>query len=99
LAAAGFRVVAPRSARLWPDRQARADRGLQHPEPGGRYRRSLVNSVGADTASIVGHDWGAPVAWHCSLLRPDIFHAIALLSVPYLPRGATHPAQAMQAIA
>jgi pimeloyl-ACP methyl ester carboxylesterase len=57
------------------------------------------NSLGADSAMIVGHDWGAPVAWHCALLRPDLFRAIALLSVPYLPRGATHPMKAMQAMA
>ena len=43
----------------------------------------LVHALSEDQAVIVGHDWGAPVAWHCALLRPDIFHAVALLSVPY----------------
>src|ERR1700719_4323215 len=98
LAAAGFRVVAP---------DQRGYGQTDKPDAIEAYNIlnlvgdiiGLVNSVGADTAAIVGHDWGAPVAWHCALLRPDIFHAIALLSVPYLPRGATHPAQAMQAIA
>lgn len=47
----------------------------------------LVNALGEDKAIIVGHDWGANVASHCALLRPDIFHAIGLLSVPYLPRS------------
>src|SRR5438477_6633096 len=46
----------------------------------------LVQALGRDQAIIVGHDWGAPVAWSCALLRPDIFRAVALLSVPYLPR-------------
>ena len=27
-------------------------------------------------AAIVGHDWGAPVAWHCALFRPDRFPAV-----------------------
>ena len=36
---------------------------------------------------IIGHDQGAPLAWHCALLRPDLFKAIALLSVPYRPRS------------
>jgi pimeloyl-ACP methyl ester carboxylesterase len=40
---------------------------------------------------IVGHDWGAPVAWHCALLRPDIFRVLSLLSVPYLQRSWTDP--------
>lgn len=46
----------------------------------------LVNALGEDRAIIVGHDWGAPVAWYSALLRPDMFYAIALLSVPYMPR-------------
>lgn len=45
----------------------------------------LVPALGEESAIIVGHDWGAQIAWHCALLRPDIFHAIALLSVPYRP--------------
>lgn len=36
---------------------------------------------------IVPHDQGAPLAWHCALLRPDLFQVIALLSVPYRPRS------------
>ena len=34
---------------------------------------------------VVGHDWGGPVAWYCALMRPDIFRAVAVLSVPYNP--------------
>jgi pimeloyl-ACP methyl ester carboxylesterase len=43
----------------------------------------LVHALNQERAIIVGHDWGANIAWHCALLRPDIFNAIALLSVPY----------------
>ena len=46
----------------------------------------LVDALGEDEAVIAGHDWGSPVACHCALLRPDIFHALILLSVPYPPR-------------
>ncbi|KAB2902690.1 MAG: alpha/beta hydrolase [Burkholderiaceae bacterium] len=45
----------------------------------------LVRVLGADSAVIVGHDWGAPVAWHSALLRPDVFRAVVGLSVPYIP--------------
>lgn len=48
----------------------------------------LVNALGRDQAVVVGHDIGSTVASHCALLRPDIFHAVGLLSVPYLPRSA-----------
>ncbi|MDB5489683.1 MAG: Epoxide hydrolase, partial [Reyranella sp.] len=38
-------------------------------------------------AVIVGHDWGAPVAWHAALWRPDLFTAVCAMSVPYSPPG------------
>ncbi len=38
-------------------------------------------------AIVVGHDWGAPLAWNSALLHPDRFKAVAGLSVPYLPPG------------
>jgi pimeloyl-ACP methyl ester carboxylesterase len=58
----------------------------------------LVHALGEQKATIVGHDWGAPVAWHCALLRPDIFRAVGLLSVPYLPRSSNdiRPTEAMR---
>ncbi|WP_296653765.1 alpha/beta fold hydrolase [Paraburkholderia sp.] len=45
----------------------------------------LVRVLGAGSAVIVGHDWGAPAAWHSALLRPDVFRAVVGLSVPYVP--------------
>jgi pimeloyl-ACP methyl ester carboxylesterase len=38
-------------------------------------------------AVVVGHDWGAPLAWHSALLHPQQFKAVAGLSVPYLAPG------------
>jgi pimeloyl-ACP methyl ester carboxylesterase len=43
----------------------------------------LVHALDREQATIIGHDQGAPLAWHCALLRPDLFKAIGLLSVPY----------------
>ena len=61
----------------------------------------LVNALAQKPAIVVGHDWGACVAWHCALLRPDIFRGLVLLSVPYLPRnwGSVPPTQIMKEIA
>jgi pimeloyl-ACP methyl ester carboxylesterase len=59
----------------------------------------LLDALGEKTAVIAGHDWGAPVAWNSALLRPDIFRAIALLSVPYFPRGSMRPTDGMKALA
>lgn len=55
----------------------------------------LLDALQAPQAVIVGHDWGAPVAWHCALLRPDRVRAVAGLSVPYFPRTPTRPSTAM----
>ena len=55
----------------------------------------VVDAVGAEKAVIVGHDWGAPVAWHAGLLRPDRFRAVVGLSVPFRPRGPSRPTSAM----
>ena len=30
----------------------------------------LIAALGAQRAIVVGHDWGAPVAWHSALMRP-----------------------------
>jgi pimeloyl-ACP methyl ester carboxylesterase len=51
----------------------------------------LVRALGEKQAVIVGHDWGASVAWMASLIRPDVFKAVAALSVPYRPRGPAAP--------
>jgi pimeloyl-ACP methyl ester carboxylesterase len=55
----------------------------------------LLDALGEPTAAIAGHDWGAPVAWHAALLRPDRFRAVIGLSVPYRPRGSTRPTTVM----
>jgi pimeloyl-ACP methyl ester carboxylesterase len=55
----------------------------------------LVNDISDKPAVVIGHDWGAPVAWHCALFRPDRFRAVAGLSVPFRPRGPVAPTTVM----
>jgi len=59
----------------------------------------VVEALGEQRAVIVGHDWGAPIAWSSCLLRPDVFDALVLLSVPYAPRSSTRPMDAFRAMA
>jgi pimeloyl-ACP methyl ester carboxylesterase len=47
----------------------------------------LLDALGVGQAVIAGHDWGAPVAWHAALLRPDRFRAVIGLSVPFMSRS------------
>jgi len=51
----------------------------------------LVRALGHPDCVVVGHDWGAPIAWHCALLRPDLFRAVFGLSVPFQPRRPKGP--------
>ena len=94
LAEAGYHAVAP---------DMRGYGQTDKPEPIEAYSLlhlvgdivGLLDALGAPTAVIAGHDWGAPVAWHAALLRPDRFRAVIGLSVPYRPRGAVRPTTVM----
>jgi pimeloyl-ACP methyl ester carboxylesterase len=86
LADAGYRVVAP---------DQRGYGGSDKPEAIDAYdMESLIGDVlglidhfGEERASLVGHDWGAPIVWNATALHPDRVRAVVAMSVPYSPRG------------
>ena len=59
----------------------------------------LLDALGEKQAVVVGHDWGSPVAWHCALLHPERFRAVAALSVPYTGRAPMPPLELFRALA
>lgn len=59
---------------------------------------AVVHALGEESAVVVGHDWGAAVAANSGLLRPDVFRAVGLLSVPYTPRGGPRPSDVFSRI-
>src|ERR1700676_4798084 len=81
LAEAGFHVVAP-DMRGFGRTSAPADISAYSIFDSVGDMVALVAALGETQAVIVGHDWGAPVAWHAALFRPDVFTAVAGLSVP-----------------
>jgi pimeloyl-ACP methyl ester carboxylesterase len=91
LVAAGYRVVAP-------DQRGYA-RSEQPPDVASYTLLHLVGDVialiaelGEEQAVVVGHDWGALVAWTAAMLRPDKVRAVAGLSIPpILPGGMVPP--------
>jgi pimeloyl-ACP methyl ester carboxylesterase len=94
LAAAGFHAVAPDMRGYgMSDRPAEIERYTLLHLVGDMV--GVLDSLGEKTAVIAGHDWGAPVAWHAALLRPDRFRAVVGLSVPYRPRGSVAPTSVM----
>jgi pimeloyl-ACP methyl ester carboxylesterase len=52
---------------------------------------SVVRALGAETAVVIGHDWGATIAATSALTEPEVFRAVGLLSVPYTPPGGPRP--------
>jgi len=51
----------------------------------------LLDALQEERAVVVGHDWGAPVAWNAALWRPDRVRGVVGLSVPFRPRGERPP--------
>lgn len=98
LAAAGYRVVAPDQRGYGQtDRPEAIDQYTQLHLVGDMV--GLLDALGAETAVIAGHDWGAPVAWNCALLRPDRFPAVIAMSVPYGPRAPVRPTEGLRMMA
>jgi pimeloyl-ACP methyl ester carboxylesterase len=58
----------------------------------------LLDALGEQQAVVVGHDWGAPVAWHTALFRADRVRGVAGLSVPYRPRGERAPLGVLRSV-
>jgi len=58
----------------------------------------ILDALGVESAVVAGHDWGAPIAWHCALMYPERFSAVVALSVPYTPRPNSPPLQALRRI-
>ncbi|MTJ15355.1 alpha/beta hydrolase, partial [Anabaena sp. UHCC 0187] len=78
LAEAGFHVVAPDQRGYGQTDRPAAIEDYNIFELVGDIV-GLVNALGEEQAFIVGHDWGAVVAWYCALLRPDIFRSLTLV--------------------
>jgi pimeloyl-ACP methyl ester carboxylesterase len=55
---------------------------------------AVVRALGEETAAVVGHDVGSPIAAASALLRPEVFTSVALLGVPYTPPGGPRPTRA-----
>lgn len=52
---------------------------------------AVIDELGDGPAIVVGHDWGAPIAWNTARLHADKVRAVCGLSVPYLPTDGTNP--------
>ncbi|MEE8163946.1 MAG: alpha/beta hydrolase [Myxococcota bacterium] len=97
LAKAGFRAIAPDQRGYGqtdgpPEIEAYSQPNLVGDLVG------LLDALAIEQAVVVGHDWGALVAWNAALLRPDRFRAVATASVPYIPQGDVLPTDMLKAL-
>ena len=58
---------------------------------------AVIGAEGQKSAIIIGHDWGAAIAWQLTFARPDLVNHLVAMSVPH-PVGfaremATNPVQ------
>jgi len=98
LVEAGFRVVAPDMRGY----------NLSDKPPGVRAYRvellardveRLILACGERTASVVGHDWGAIVAWVAAMRHPGRVERLVILNVPHPARfldGLLSPGQLLR---
>jgi epoxide hydrolase 4 len=95
LVAAGFRVVAP---------DTRGINLSSKPEGFEAYGvdlladdiSGLIGELGADSAHLVGHDWGGSIAWTVAMNHPEVVDRLAILNAAHprkLSEGLKHPSQ------
>lgn len=94
LAAAGFRVIVPNQRGYGASAAPPAIEDYDIEALAGDVA-AIVRWAGAP-AAVIGHDWGAPVAWHTALRYPELVRAVGSLSVPHAARAPRPPLDLMR---
>jgi pimeloyl-ACP methyl ester carboxylesterase len=58
--------------------------------------QGLIRELGADSAHIVGHDWGGTIAWTLAMNHPEVVERLAILNAAHprrLSEGLKNPNQ------
>jgi pimeloyl-ACP methyl ester carboxylesterase len=90
LATAGYRVLVP-DMRGFGDSDAPDDAEQYAVDVLAADVLGLLDHAGAQRGTVIGHDWGADVAWKTAWLHPERVLAVAGLSVPFVPRAPAPP--------
>lgn len=88
LAAAGFRVVAP-DMRGYNLSSRPAGVAAYNADRLAADVHGLIQERGAQSAVLVGHDWGGTVAWATAMNHPEVVERLVILNVPH-PRRLLH---------
>ena len=95
LAAAGYRAIAP---------DQRGYGRTDCPPHLDDYRiqtlvsdiKGLLDSLNLERATFVGHDWGALLLWHMSLVCPELIESQVILNIPFYARPPVDPIKLMR---
>lgn len=98
LAENGFRVLAPDQRGYGRSSQS-SDIAAYSVENLAADVVGVLDHFGVESATVIGHDWGAPVAWHTGLRHPGRVHAVGSLSVPHGRRANRPPLESMRELA
>ena len=85
LAQAGFHVVAPDMRGYNTSDKPRGWRAYDANLVAGDIA-GLIGHFGAERAFVVGHDWGAVIAYTVAMRHPDVVERLAILNVPHTAR-------------
>jgi pimeloyl-ACP methyl ester carboxylesterase len=58
--------------------------------------RGFIGELGAESAFLVGHDWGGSIAWTVAMNHPEVVDKLAILNAAHprkLSEGLKHPSQ------
>ncbi|MDB4954596.1 MAG: hypothetical protein JWO36_2165 [Myxococcales bacterium] len=84
VANAGYRAVAPFQRGYYPTEIP--PNGPFDSEAQGRDILALIDALGAKTAIVVGHDWGATAAYAAAAMGPERVSLLVTLAIPH-PRS------------
>ena len=95
LADAGFRAIAPDQRGYWrsdvpPDVSNYCIEELIADVHG------LLDALDLESATFVGHDWGALVLWQMAMRAPERIDGLIILNIPHFPRSPVDPIQIMR---
>lgn len=97
LVEAGFRVLAPDQRGYGRSGRPDAVEAYDIAHLSGDLM-ALLDAVEAERAVVVGHDWGAILAWSTALLHAPRLAGVVGMSVPFIPRAPAPPVQIMRQV-
>jgi pimeloyl-ACP methyl ester carboxylesterase len=86
VADAGFRAIAP-DMRGYGESSIPVDASAYTPHQTVGDLVAILDAMDAESAVVVGHDFGANIAWNAAMMRPDRFGAVCGISVQYRQLG------------